>query len=216
MESGAASGESLSNSLFFELHRSWSGLLIEPNTQYFLDILRIKRNAFSINCCLSTRNTTQKINFVPWKSGGGILDKYDALHLKWLKTQSSSRKSNNITAQCFTLYSLLLSLGRAHVDYWSLDVEGPELEILQTVPFGKITTDVISVEYKISGQDARESEQRSLTKLKQIRNFFKNLGNYNEVGILPWGSGINQDKKETKGLDVIFKRVKWNWGRPTG
>ena len=211
MESGAASGESLSNSLFFELHRSWSGLLIEPNTEYFLDILRIKRNAFSINCCLSTKNETQKVNFVPWKSGGGILDKYDSSHLKWLRTQPSFRKSNNITAQCFTLHSILLTLGRTHVDYFSLDVEGPELDILQTIPFDKITFDVISVEYKISGHDARESDQRSLTKLEHIRNFFKNLGNYKEVGILPWGSGINQDMKESKGLDVIFRRIKQKW-----
>ena len=207
MESGAASGESLSNSLFFELHRSWTGLLVEPNTEYFLNILQTKRNASSINACLSTKNETQRVNFVAWESGGGILDKYDESHLKWLKSQSSFRRSNKITGQCFTLYSILLALGRTHVDYFSLDVEGPELEILQTIPFDKVKIDVISVEYKISGHYEKESGQRSLAKLEQIRTFFKSLGNYIEVGILPWGTGSKQEN-ESKGLDVIFKRVK--------
>ena len=96
------------------------------------------------------------------------------------------------------------------MDYFSLDVEGPELEILQTIPFDKVKIDVISVEYKISGHYETESGQRSLAKLEQVRTFFKSLGNYIEVGILPWGTGSKQDN-ESKGLDVIFKRVKWTW-----
>jgi hypothetical protein len=41
--------------------------------------------------------------------------------------------------QCFPLYSLLMALGNPTVDYFSLDVEGAELDILRTLPWDKVT-----------------------------------------------------------------------------
>ena len=42
------------------------------------------------------------------------------------------------TVPCFTLETMLLALNQTHVDYFSLDVEGFELEVLQTIPFDKV------------------------------------------------------------------------------
>ena len=39
---------------------------------------------------------------------------------------------------CFPLETMLLALNQTHVDYFSLDVEGFELEVLQTIPFDKV------------------------------------------------------------------------------
>ena len=100
-----------------------------------------------------------------------------------------------------------MAVGQTEVNYFSLDVEGPELDILQTIPFDKIAIDVISIEYKVIGVNGRESRDSSLTKLQNIRNFFKDLGTYGEVGILPWGKGMNPRRQEADGLDVIFKRT---------
>ena len=52
-----------------------------------------------------------------------------------------------ILAQCFPIYSLLLALNRTTVDYFSLDVEGSELQILKTIPFDKVNIKVLTVEY---------------------------------------------------------------------
>ena len=52
-----------------------------------------------------------------------------------------------ILAQCFPVYSLLLALNRTTVDYFSLDVEGSELQILKTIPFDKVDIKVLTVEY---------------------------------------------------------------------
>ena len=51
------------------------------------------------------------------------------------------------SALCFPLESLLLALNRTHVDYFSLDVEGFELDVLRSVPLGRLHIDVISVEF---------------------------------------------------------------------
>ena len=48
---------------------------------------------------------------------------------------------------CFPLESMLLALNRTHVDYFSLDVEGYELEILKTIPFDRVDITSLSVEY---------------------------------------------------------------------
>ena len=100
-----------------------------------------------------------------------------------------------------------MAVGQTGVDYFSLDVEGPELEILQTIPFDKMAIDVISIEYKVLGVNRREGRDSSLKKLQNIRNFFKALGTYREAGILPWGRGMNPRRQQADGLDVIFKRI---------
>ena len=92
------------------------------------------------------------------------------------------------------------------MDYFSLDVEGPELEILQTIPFDKLKIDVISAEYRIS-DNVQVNELETQTKLDNIRDFFENIGNYAEVAILPWGALGNEDMLEEKGVDIIFKRI---------
>ena len=41
--------------------------------------------------------------------------------------------------QCFPIYSLILALGNPKVDYFSLDVEGSEMDILKTIPWDKVS-----------------------------------------------------------------------------
>ncbi len=90
---------------------------------------------------------------------------------------------------CFPITAILRAIEVTHVDYFSLDVEGPELDILRVFPFDEVTVDVFTVEYAVQG-----CKKCTRDKVTQLRAFFAKLGNYKEV--------------ETIGdLDVIFKRV---------
>lgn len=51
-------------------------------------------------------------------------------------------KSSNVNVQCFPLYTYLLALNITVIDYFSLDVEGSELNVLKTIPFDKINIKV--------------------------------------------------------------------------
>ncbi|XP_023344973.1 uncharacterized protein LOC111714158 [Eurytemora carolleeae] len=53
IEAGAFDGESLSNSLFFELERGWTGLLVEANSELVKRIEDKNRNAWISPTCLS-------------------------------------------------------------------------------------------------------------------------------------------------------------------
>jgi hypothetical protein len=48
--------------------------------------------------------------------------------------------------QCFPLYSILMALGNPRIDLFSLDIEGAEFRVLQTLPWDKVDIRVILVE----------------------------------------------------------------------
>ena len=50
-----------------------------------------------------------------------------------------------VTIQCFPFYSVLLAVGQTRIDFFSLDVEGHELEMLKTIPWHKVDNKVRDV-----------------------------------------------------------------------
>ncbi len=178
---------------------------MEPNPDYFKHILQLKRNAHLINACLSTEKKSQSVQFKQMGLVGGVERHFDDSHRKLVK-RLPYYNSSDITVQCFTLSSILKALNVKHVDYFSLDVEGAELDILQTIPFDKITIDTLSIEYR-QWDGVHINAASSAVKLKRLRKFFSELGNYREAGILPWGTDNNPNRNESLGLDVIFKRI---------
>lgn len=53
VEVNAGDGEYKSQSLFFEVQRNWTGLLVEPDPAPFSEMKTKNRKAFSINACVS-------------------------------------------------------------------------------------------------------------------------------------------------------------------
>jgi hypothetical protein len=199
IECGAADGEGLSNSLFFELARNWTGLLVEANPQFYRTLLQKNRNAYVVGNCLSTTGKPTRVRMRPSGFFGGIVGKFP-----------QSRSENKVEVQsgdveliCLPLNSILAALGdRRNVDFMSLDVEGPELEILQTIDWKKIRIEVLSIEYGIwVGGSVGIDRPGSIQKLKNLRKFFNETGLYKEVGILP------RSRSDENGQDVIFRQI---------
>jgi len=156
IEAGAWDGEQLSNTLYLETALGWTGLLIEPNLGVYQQLLGKQRNAHTINSCLSPNRKAQKVRFDTADVFGGIDDGNKYLEMKrntWgntgLKVKEIAREI--IIVQCFPLYSLLLALGNPRVDFFSLDIEGLELDVLKTIPFDKVDIRVFLVEVKGKG-----------------------------------------------------------------
>ena len=130
IEAGADDFERDSNSLFFELERGWTGLLVEPNPTVYPKGLHRHRRALSATTCLSTQPHPETVEFAGkglWSGGmAGI---------------SPEKIEDSYQLQCFPLYSLLLaSAGHVTVNYFSLDIEGAEFEVLKTIPWDKVST----------------------------------------------------------------------------
>jgi hypothetical protein len=66
IEAGAWDGVHLSNSLFFERERNWSGILIEPNFEAFRNLTKSGRRSpksWAVNACLATERQSQEVLF---------------------------------------------------------------------------------------------------------------------------------------------------------
>ena len=158
VECGALDGERASNSLPFEFNRQWTGILIEANPYYYTQLLGKNRNVWSINACLSPYNYATHLQFESSKGHTGRVVLLDDEH----RPSANKRKRTDLVA-CFPLETILLALNQTRVDYFSLDVEGLELEVLKTIPFDRIDIRVLTVEYMHGGggKDAYKSFMES-------------------------------------------------------
>ncbi|XP_013390110.1 uncharacterized protein LOC106158598 [Lingula anatina] len=154
VECGAWDGETNSNSLFFEKSRNWTGLLVEPDPLNFEKLSRKHRNAYLSPTCITARPTKVDFQFSKTSDAGSI------------NPLTKKKVIGKNRMLCLPIASLLLSIGQTHVDYFSLDVESIELEILREFPWDKITVDVWTIEVHryLPNYDATMNE------IKQIFN----------------------------------------------
>lgn len=61
MEAGALDGESMSNTLWLERERGWTGLLVEADPPSFLALLDKRRRAWAANVCLAPHPYPEKV-----------------------------------------------------------------------------------------------------------------------------------------------------------
>jgi hypothetical protein len=74
-------------------------------------------------------------------------------------TDAAGDSSRFNTALCFPFESLLLALNTTRVDYFSLDVEGFELDVLKVIPFDRLDVDVISCRFLHSRESTKAYDE---------------------------------------------------------
>lgn len=143
VECGGLNGEKGSNSLFFEKVRKWNGLVIEADPSNYQVLKTKHRKSFTANACLSPRPVPAKLTFNKAFNRGRIV--HDQSAKDWIKQQRIA--SDPVEVECFPFYSFMLALNRTTIDFFSLDVEGDELNVLKTIPFDKLNIRMLTVEY---------------------------------------------------------------------
>ena len=88
----------------------------------------------------------------------------------------SNAKKERLNVQCFPFYSILLAAGRTKIDFFSLDIEGGEEAVLESLPMGKLDIRVFMIEYL---QDDKILREKILANMKR---FFDRVGGYRFVG----------------------------------
>ncbi|KAH3785275.1 uncharacterized protein LOC127842568 [Dreissena polymorpha] len=149
VEIGAYDGQFLSNTLLLEMKNNWTGLLIEANPHMFSLISSVNRNCYAINCCLGYTNSSLTFTLA------GMISSADAVitarHRNRINSESNNFKNDKtynktVTVQCYSLFEVLNVIGTKKVDYFSLDVEGAELYILESIDWNQIDIDVFTIE----------------------------------------------------------------------
>lgn len=144
LDSGAADGIEVSNTLLLESEFGWTGICIEPNPVFFAALIK-NRQCHCVNSCLYDREGP--VEFVEASFLGGIREEYGAQQLKYVARRHQGQLPI-VTRTARTLRSVLREYNAPRViDYWSLDTEGSELTILKSFPFDEYTFRVLTVEH---------------------------------------------------------------------
>jgi len=142
VELGANDGISQSNSLYFERHRGWRGVLVEPVLHNFMACRRNRSEKNSIYCaaCVSfdyhedfVRIAYSNLMTTPLSLVSDIANprEHAVLGRQFLRQEEEVVEFGAIAKP---LNSLLLEANApAIIDFLSLDVEGAELEVLQGI-----------------------------------------------------------------------------------
>lgn len=159
VEAGGLDGQFLSNSLWLEQYQGWRGLLLEPAPANF-EILQTKhRHCWTSNTCFSTENYATQITLAAPKLPGDTLNNLGLLirggahdvDVKQIPSANAFHNYHHATKSyskeyCFPLVSYLLALNVSKIDFLSLDTQGSELSILQTIPWKDITVRLVVAE----------------------------------------------------------------------
>ncbi|XP_059488980.1 uncharacterized protein LOC132204476 isoform X2 [Neocloeon triangulifer] len=146
VECGALDGEVASNTLTLERFFNWTGLLVEASPKELKLLNSKNRKAWVAPTCMSLNTTPQMITFhEDWVLGKVVGTKETDV--------KSETKSGYVDLLCLPFNTLMTSLNRTKIDFFSLDVEGFEFEILKTIDFKKFEFDLITLEHKHTGKN---------------------------------------------------------------
>ena len=142
VEIGAFDGVLGSNCVHFEKSMKWEGIAIEPSKIQFQKLSK-NRNCKVLNKAISS--TEKDVEFIEVIEGltqmSGINnDDYSA---KTIIKNDENTKFNKIKLKTSTFNKNILN---KEIDYLSMDIEGAELDVLQSINFQEYIIKVISVE----------------------------------------------------------------------
>ncbi len=145
---GANDGVTYSNTYEME-KRGWSGLAIEPIDSTFKKLKAVR----SCKCIHGGIYHTTGIQYFRSIVGyaemlSGLVNEYDPKHLKRIEKEIAQYGGSyeDVEVQCYNLNELLNERNINYIDFMSIDVEGVEYTILQSIDFRKIKVASITIE----------------------------------------------------------------------
>ena len=130
VDSGANHAETLSNTLFFDVCLGWTGICVEPNEIYHKELSE-RRSCVLVPECIS--KTTSEHHFLMHGGSGHV-------------SEEATETSSLVTCRTLDEMLRIYAHGRTDIDLWSLDVEGYEMTILGSVPWGTLNFNAILIE----------------------------------------------------------------------
>ena len=154
---GAWDGICYSNSYFFEKNRNWTGICVEPLKLEYKKLEK-NRDCISLNYAISAQEGIKKFLTVDHPDGGGMLsglvDKFQKKHMKRINQYKNG--TYIVDVECKRFNNILNEYNIKEIDYCSIDVEGPELEILKDIDFNTFTIKTFSIENNYYGNKIKK------------------------------------------------------------
>ena len=144
---GAYDGVRISNSLYFE-ELGWTGICFEPDPRQFA-ALKKNRNCILYNVAVGGKDGTAKFIQHPLALVSGLDRTYQAQHREIFNVVNGERFF--IDVEVVKLNDILESHNVKYVDLLSIDTEGAEHEIIESIDFDSVYFHVIVLENHYEG-----------------------------------------------------------------
>ena len=120
------------------------------------------RNAYLLNACIARDKPT----ITKFRIHGGYTGRFEKLG--FLNQLRINKLSGTNVAKlgyfpCFSLKTILKAIGVSHVDFFSLDVEGGELDVLKSINFTEFDIETFCIE--------RGGQSRQVTSLLERKGY---------------------------------------------
>jgi len=149
LDIGAHDGVSISNTFFLEKERNWNGICIEAQPSEF-EKLKSNRKCTCINVSVSNYNGETDFISVEGYANmlSGISDDYNPSHRQRIENEVKIYGGviNTIKVPVKTLQSIMDEHNINQIDFCSIDTEGSEFKIIESIDFNKTEIKVFIIE----------------------------------------------------------------------
>lgn len=154
---GANDGKRLSNTFLLEKEYNWKGICSEPLPKASEQLIKCRNVICDNNAVFSESDLSLEFSEASGTRWGNLLSGIT----QFIDRHDSAKKCNQIIVKTITLQDLLDKYNAPKIiQYFSLDTEGTELEILKSVDFSTYTFLYINLEHNYI--EPRRSEMRTL------------------------------------------------------
>ena len=159
LDIGAHDGVSGSNSYFLEKIRNWNGICIEPQLEIF-EKLKENRSCININCAVSNYNGETDFTYLDGYSNmlSGITEDYNQSHIQRINHEVYNYGGNIQTykVNVRSLQNILDENNIYDIDFCSIDTEGTEFKIIQSIDFKKTNIKIFIIENNYSDTQIKD------------------------------------------------------------
>ena len=149
LEIGALDGVTYSNTFFYEHALGWKGILVEANPTNAARLREADRSRsarFSVGICDIDAKLRQPGNLTFSATGGAVATAVDYAAPGFLEAWKDALGEDRVVVPCIPLQFIIDATGLLDIDFFSLDVEGAEKLVLETVDLGKTNIRLIMIE----------------------------------------------------------------------
>jgi len=151
LEMGACDGVYLSNTKALEDCLGYKGIMIEPGERFYTELVKNRPNCKNYNCLVST--VEGYVDYIG--DGTGVGGALSALSDKWIDAwKLDKEKTTKVRSR--KLCDILHETNVPYIDFWSLDVEGSELEVLKSMDWD-IPVYIICMEVSAWGDEGQKN-----------------------------------------------------------
>ena len=151
IEVGGNDGRTQSNTYYLEYKKNWKGMLVEAVPESFEKCKKNRPNVYVYNCALVSPDyskSTLLIHYANLMSIGENAMSSDLLKNHIDRGRPNGLPTYSIDVPVATLESILDKISPPAIDFFSLDVEGAELEVLKGLNLKRYRPKFILIEVR--------------------------------------------------------------------